>query len=250
MPLLSVVIITFNEEKNIGRCLESVKGLADDIVVVDSFSTDDTAEICKKYKVNFIQKTWEGYSENKNYGNSLAKNDWILSLDADEALSAELIQSIASLKQSSEAGLFRICRLTNYCGTWIKHSGWYPDKKVRLFDRRSTHWEGSIHEKLCNIKEHAVPVIKGDCYHYSYYSLRDHKAQARRFSEMAAQDLFTKGKSAGWLKIIFSVLFKFVKGYIVKLGFLDGMAGWRIATVSAHAVFLKYLKLRELHAKK
>ena len=101
MPLLSVVIITFNEEKNIGRCLESVKGLADDIVVVDSFSTDDTAEICKKYKVNFIQKTWEGYSENKNYGNSLAKNDWILSLDADEALSAELIQSIASLKQSS-----------------------------------------------------------------------------------------------------------------------------------------------------
>ena len=95
-----------------------------------------------------------------------------------------------------------------------------------------------------------MPVIKGDCYHYSYYSLRDHKAQARRFSEMAAQDLFTKGKSAGWLKIIFSVLFKFVKGYIVKLGFLDGMAGWRIATVSAHAVFLKYLKLRELHAKK
>ena len=250
MPLLSVVIITYNEEKNIERCLESLQGLSNDIVVVDSFSTDKTQDICNKFQVRFVQTSWKGYSENKNYGNSIAENDWILSLDADESLSPELRNSLITLKEKSDSGFYRINRITNYCGNWVRHGGWYPDIKVRLFDRKISHWEGVIHEKLNHVNEKITPVLKGDCYHYSYYTLGEHKAQANRFSTMAAEELYSKGKKASWFKIIFAPIHKFLKGYIFQLGFLDGYVGWKIATVSAHAVFLKYNKLRKLYAKK
>ena len=143
IPLkISAVIITYNEEANIERCLESLEGTADEVLVVDSFSTDRTADICKSKGVDFIQHPFKGHIEQKNYALSCAGNNYVLSLDADEALSDNLIQSIRAAKQNWRADGYSVNRLTNYCGKWIRHCGWYPDKKVRLWDRRKGHWGG------------------------------------------------------------------------------------------------------------
>lgn len=259
MPQLSVVIITFNEEKNIGRCLESIQGIADDVVIVDSFSTDATESISKKYAVNFISRKWEGYSDTKNFANAQAKHDWVLSLDADEALSEELKKSI--LKAKVEPGLktYKFHRLTNYCGSWIKHCGWYPDTKIRVFDRRITKWEGIIHEKLVidfspidsaqgdKLEMTKGILLNGDLLHYSYYSKEQHYAQTEKFSTLAAQNMFAKGKKVSALKMYLSPIVKFISDYIIKLGFLDGAAGYTICRISAYTSYLKYKKLRGMY---
>ncbi|MFL5764581.1 MAG: glycosyltransferase family 2 protein [Bacteroidia bacterium] len=244
MPQLSVVIITFNEEKNIGRCLESIQQIADDIVVVDSFSTDQTEAICKKFDVNFIQRKWDGYSATKNFANAQAKYDWVLSLDADEAPSEELKRSILEAKKGADLKTFKFHRLTNYCGSWIRHCGWYPDTKIRIFDRRITKWEGHIHEKLVIESKEPAILLKGDLLHYSYYSYEQHLAQTEKFSTLAAEDMFKRGKKASLLKLWFSPAVKFLSDYFLKLGFLDGAAGFRICRVSARHSYLKYQKLR------
>jgi glycosyltransferase involved in cell wall biosynthesis len=249
MPELSVVIITFNEEKNIGRCLESVRDVADDIIVVDSFSTDATESICKKYGVNFIQRKWEGYSGTKNYANSQAKYDWILSMDADEALSEELKNSILEIRKQDKQKVFKFNRLTNYCGKFIKHCGWYPDTKVRIFDRRTTRWEGTIHEKLV-VNEGTPQQLKGDCLHYSYYTIEEHYRQSDKFSTLSAESLYAKGKSASLLKLWFSPIIKFISTYFFKLGILDGNAGYTVCKIMASATFSKYAKLRKLNSQK
>ena len=249
MPQLSVVIITFNEEKNIARCLESVQGIADDIVVVDSFSTDNTESICKKFNVNFVQRKWEGYSDTKNFANAQVKHDWILSLDADEALSDELKGSVIKSKQDTELKTYKFHRLTNYCGSWIKHCGWYPDTKIRIFDRRITKWEGIIHEKLVINSDKPATLLKGDCLHYSYYTIEQHYAQTEKFSSLAAEDMFKRGKNASVLKMYFSPIIKFISDYIIKLGVLDGAAGYTICRISAYTSYLKYKKLKEFYSK-
>lgn len=249
MPQLSVVIITFNEEKNIGRCLESIQGIADDVVIVDSFSTDATESISKKYNVNFISRKWDGYSATKNFANSQAKYDWVLSLDADEALSEELKKSILKAKEGAELKTYKFHRLTNYCGSWIKHCGWYPDTKIRIFDRRITKWEGIIHEKLVIASNQEAILLNGDCLHYSYYTLEQHLLQIEKFSTLAAQNLFEKGKKTSLLQLLFSPLVKFISDYILKLGILDGAAGFTICKISAKHTYLKYSKLAKLHKK-
>jgi glycosyltransferase involved in cell wall biosynthesis len=248
MPQLSVVIITFNEEMNIGRCLESIKGIADDVIVVDSFSTDKTEEICKQYNVKFIRHEWEGYSRTKNFANSQAKYDWILSLDADEALSDELKNSILKIKQQQKTGTYKFKRLTNYCGKWIRHSGWYPDIKVRIFDRRTSKWEGTIHEHLITADSSPV-LLKGDCLHYSYYTLDQHYKQSDKFSTLQAQSLYEKGKKASLIKLWLNPAIKFLNVYIIKLGILDGLAGYTISRMSAYSSYLKFKKLRTLTKK-
>ena len=248
MPQLSVVIITFNEEKNIARCLESVLGIADDIVVLDSFSTDTTESICKKYNVNFISHKWEGYSGSKNFANSQAKYDWVLSLDADEAPSEELKKSILKAKEGSELKTYKFHRLTNYCGSWIKHCGWYPDTKIRIFDRRITKWEGIIHEKLVIDSKQEPTLLHGDCLHYSYYTKEQHLLQVEKFSTLAAQNLFEKGKKASLIQMYLSPVVKFISDYFIKLGFLDGSAGVTICKISARHSYLKYKKLRDLYS--
>lgn len=246
---LSVVIITYNEEKNIERCLDSVKEIADEILVVDSFSTDKTEKICSSYKVRFIKKAWEGYSSTKNFANQQARYDWILSLDADEVLSEELKKSIAEIKKGAETKTYKFNRLTNYCGKWIKHGGWYPDTKVRIFDRRKTKWEGDIHETLTNINEKEISLLTGDCLHYSYYTIDEHLKQAEKFTDIAADSLFAKGEKATWLLIILKTVAKFIKDYFLKIGFLDGYFGFIISRISAKATFLKYYKLKKLNQK-
>ncbi len=246
MPQLSVVIITFNEEKNIARCLDSVQQIADDIVVVDSFSSDKTEEICKKHTVNFIQHYWEGYSATKNFANTEAKHDWILSLDADEVLSDELIASILKIKNGTVLSTCSFNRLTNYCGKWIKHCGWYPDKKIRIFDRRMTQWKGAIHEELSVNSNQPVVHLKGDCLHYSYYSIEQHLQQTERFTTLAAKDLYEKGENTNPINLYVSPAVKFLQAYFLRLGILDGYYGFMICKISARSTYLKYYKLKQL----
>ncbi len=243
---ISVVIITFNEERNIERCIESVKSVADEIIVIDSFSTDRTKEICENLQVRFVSHPWEGYSGSKNKGNSLAKYDWILSLDADEALSETLIQSIQEWKQNSINKPAKFNRLTNYCGKWVKNGGWYPDAKIRLFDRSNTCWEGGIHEILKFNFEKEIFHLKGDCLHYSYYTVEQHYNQTEKFTSIQSKELFELGKKSPLYKLIFSPVIKFIRDYFIKLGFLDGKVGFTIARISAYATFLKYKKIRIL----
>ena len=243
---VSAVIITFNEERNIGRCLESLRGVADDIVVVDSGSADRTEEICRSHGVNFIRQVWLGYSAQKNFANGRARNDWILSIDADEALSDGLKRSILELKAKGALRICRFARLTNYCGHWVRYGGWYPDHKVRLFDRRTAKWEGALHEELRGFARSEVVLLEGDCLHYSYHTVEDHHRQADRFTTLAAGELFRRGRRAGFWRLHLSPAWKFVLDYFLRMGFLDGSAGFRIAWISAGATRMKYLKLERL----
>ena len=242
---LTAVIITLNESRNIRRCIKSLDGIAEEIIVVDSYSADDTVEICKSLGAKVIQTEWKGYSETKNLGNQAAENPYILSIDADEAVSDDLKASISKIKQSNEANAYEFNRLTNYCGSWVKHCGWYPDTKVRIFPK-SVEWEGDIHESL-NLDGVNIQFIKGDLYHYSYYDQKEHRARADKYSALTARKMFDMGKSCGPLKPFMSGMAKFISIYLLKLGFLDGRAGWHIARISGASNVFKYKELRRLN---
>lgn len=243
---LSVVIITFNEEKNIGRCLDSITSVADDIVVVDSFSTDATEKICRERGARFVQHKFEGHIEQKNWAITQAKYPHILSLDADEALSEPLQKQISTVKPNWACDGYYLKRLTNYCGEWIKHSGWYPDKKLRLWDSRKGKWGGeNPHDKFELNPGAVTAVLEGDLLHYSYHSIEQHIDQINLFSRIKAETAYRKGKRSGVLPILFAPLFKFFKGYFLKMGILDGFYGFVICVNSAHSEFLRYVKLRE-----
>ena len=248
MTKISAVIITFNEEKNIGRCLDSLKEVADDIVVLDSYSTDKTQAICKEKGARFFQHIFDGHIEQKNRVITYAKYPHCLSLDADEALDETLRKSILEVKSDWKPDGYSMNRLTNYCGTWIKHCGWYPDVKLRLWDSRKGKWGGvNPHDKYEMNKGVSVRHIKGDILHYSYYTPDDHYKQVEYFTDIAAKAGFKNGVSANALQMYFSPVAKFIRDYFIKAGFLDGKAGYAISRISAYATFLKYKKLREIH---
>jgi glycosyltransferase involved in cell wall biosynthesis len=247
---LSVVVITFNEERNIERCLLSVQELADEILVVDSFSKDKTLEICEKYNVRLIQNPFEGHIQQKNFAMQQATFDWIFSLDADEALTEELTQSILTIKNASITShkLYELNRLTNYCGAWVKHCGWYPDTKVRLVDRNFANWGGvNPHDKLEGNASESVGFLKGDLLHYSYYTKEDHLKQIEYFSKIAAGELVKQGKNVGQLTVYLKMAAQFFKSFVLKKGFLDGKTGWQISKLSAFATYRKYSLLRALN---
>ncbi len=247
LPKISAVIITYNEEKNIGRCLASLQGITDEIVVVDSHSTDRTKEICLQYdNVNFVAIDWKGYSDAKNYGNSIAKHSWIISLDSDEELSEELKTNIKSLQLDEETA-YEFNRLTNYCGKWVKHCGWYPDIKVRLFNKSNTSWEGVVHEKLVYAKPIATKLIPGDLNHYSYYTEQEHLDRLKKYAKLSAEEKFKSKKGSKNYKIIFSPIFKFISVFFFKLGFLDGITGFKIAKNEAKYNYWKYSTLKKLY---
>lgn len=248
MIQLAVVIITYNEEKNIARCLDSVKGIADEIVVVDSFSTDKTLDICKSYGAKVIQHVFEGHIEQKNYALTQASFPFALSLDADESLSDELQESVATVKSNWRYDGYEMNRLTNYCGAWIRHGSWYPDCKLRLFDIRKGEWVGINPHDRYKFSEQGIKIgcIKGEILHYSYYSISDHIKQVDYFTEISARILFEKRRKVSLLRLIFSPIFRFVRDYILKNGLLDGYYGLVICYISSCAVFIKYVKLREL----
>ena len=249
MKKLSVSIITFNEEKNIRRCLESVSTLADEIVVVDSFSTDKTEAICREFDVKFSTHIFEGHIEQKNIALAYCSNPVVLAVDADEALSEKLLESIKIEKEKGfPHPVYSMNRLTNYCGKWIRHCGWYPDRKLRLFHKSAGKWGGeNPHDQLILKEKVSAFQLTGDLLHYSYYTQEEHFKQVEYFTTIGAATYHKKGKKAGCLKMYGSPVAKFLRDYIFKLGFLDGKSGFQVCYISAGATFTKYKKLRALN---
>ncbi len=248
MQNLSVSIITYNEEKNIARCLDSIKDIATEIIVVDSCSTDNTESICKQYGVKFFSQSFLGYIEQKNFALHLCKNQYVLCLDADECLSEELIQSIKKAKQSGfTANAYTMNRCTNFCGKWIKHGSWYPDKKLRLFNQQKGKWGGiNPHDKIEMQPNVSTAFLKGDIHHYSYYTVEEVLTQQNKFTTIQAQALYHQGKRSNWFKLFFNPIIAFKTGYFLKLGFLDGADGFFIAWTVAYNTMVKYYKLMRL----
>lgn len=248
MDTLTAIIITKNEERNIGRCLDSLKGVADEIIVVDSGSTDSTPDICRARQVRFVPHPWEGYSAQKNFANSLASHPWTLSLDSDEALSPTLRDTLISLKQNglNPSAAYRFNRLTNFCGHWIHHCGWYPDAKTRLWPTGQAQWTGTIHEQLIlhgNLQ--TIPLI-GDLLHYSYYTVDDLALRQPPYYQLAASQAHAAGKQASMAAIVLKPLWTFLRDYLLRLGLLDGHAGYILCRMNAHYTFMKYTTLRQL----
>jgi len=247
---LSVIIITWNEEKNIAACIKSVQKVADEVLIMDSFSTDHTIEIAKSLGAKVIQRKFDHYSAQKNTANTAAKYDYILSIDADENLSESLEKEIILEKEKNfPADAYELSRLTQYCGTWIYHCGWYPDRAIRLWNRQKGEWVGTLHEKVEMPKTANLQQLKFPILHYSFPTLEKHIQTANKYSSIAALDLFQRGKSVHWSYAFLSAYFTFFKKYILQKGFLDGYAGFLVCYFSALSNFLKYNKLYFLNQK-
>lgn len=247
MKKLSVVIITLNEERNIARCLKSVSKIADEIVVLDSFSTDNTQKICSEFEVKFHQNKFDGHIQQKNKAIALAENDLVFALDADEAPNDTLINEIIKIKENTDFDAYIFNRLTNYCGKWIKHSGWYPDKKLRIWNRTKGKWGGlNPHDKVIMDQSVKIKFLKGDLLHFSYYSIQQHIEQINSFTNIGANEAFKKGRKSNLIIAVVKSFWKFIRDYFINLGVLDGYYGFVICSLSAQATFIKYLKLREL----
>lgn len=251
MKGISAVIITKNEEVNIKACVDALKPVVDEVLVIDSGSVDQTIAIAESAGAKVLQTEWKGYSATKNWGNQQAKNKWILSIDADEVLSKELQQSIVTLEEPTEKTVFILDRITNYCGKWIHHSGWYPDQKVRLFDKEKVYWKGDyVHETLHIPTEYSRILLKGKLEHYSYKSLEDHWQRLNKYAELSAQEMFNKGKKASWIKLNLAPAFRFFRTLILKKGILDGKEGLIISKRNAYMVRKKYRLLNKLNSQK
>ena len=248
MPKISAVIITYNEELFIDKCLASLKGVADEIVVVDSFSTDTTEEICKKHNVRFIKHAFEGFRDQKNFALQLASYKNILSLDADEALSAQLRESILAVKDKWEYDGYVFNRRSNYCGTWINHSEWYPDRQLRMFYTDHGKWGVlNLHEKFMMSNGATIGKMKGDLLHWPFSSLQDHLNKMKKYSAIGAQEFYKAGKKANIFTPYIHYFWGFFRSYIIHHGILDGRNGFLICSLYAKSTFNKYKKLRELN---
>ncbi len=245
MVKISVVIITFNEEKNLARCLQSAQAVADEIIVVDSNSTDNTQAVAQKYNAQLIQHEFAGYGQQKNFATQQASYNWILSLDADEALSEQLTQSILAIKNNPEYDVYQMPRVTNYCGKWIRHSGWYPDKQTRMYNRTKGRWiEKKVHEYWAHADISAKKgTLSGDLLHYSFNSVSEHLKKIEKYTELAATEAVANGRNTSFLKIIIGPRWHFFSNFFLKLGFLDGYSGYIVCRLSAYAAFVKYSKI-------
>lgn len=248
---ISATIITFNEEKKIEGCLKSLLGVADEIIVIDSCSMDRTETICRQYPVKFISHQFEGYVAQKNYAVLQASYDYILSLDADERLSNELKDSILQLKNNwGNVHGYAVDRFNYYCGKWMYFSGWYPERKIRLWDRRKAQWGGTDPHDFVHVPKNKTKTLKGNLIHYAYLTVDEHLQQVYKFAEIAARAKYKKGEKVSFIiNVIFSPLFRFVKSFLFQLGFLDGYYGFLFCSISASLTFFKYVRLYEYKRK-
>ena len=246
---ISATVITLNEENNIAAALESL-AWADEIIVVDSQSTDRTVEIARQFTDRIYVRAWPGYTAQKNFAAQQASFDWVFSLDADERVSQELATELQRLKLASEptVAAFEMARLTFYLGRWIRHSGWYPDHKVRLYNRKAASFEGEFVHESVKVNGRTERLV-GDILHYTVSNASEHHQRMDRYTTLAARELYQKGKRATPLSLLVSPAGAFLRSYIIKLGFLDGAQGVAIARFAAHYVFLKNLKLWEMNKK-
>ena len=240
---ISATIITLNEERNLARAIESLR-CADEILVVDSGSTDRTVEIAQKLGARVLESEWPGYANQKNFAAEKAFHDWILSLDADESVSEALEAEIWKLKKSgAEFDAYTMPRLAQYLGRWIRHSGWYPDRKIRLYDRRKAKWEGAyVHESLR--VDGKIGRLEGNLLHFTCASLSEHLRTMDRYTTLAAEQLLSTGEKPTWSRLILDPSWTFVQTYVLKLGFLDGLEGLAIAYMAAFYNFLKFAKAK------
>ncbi len=242
MPKISACIISFNEENKIEDCLRSLLPVADEIVVVDSLSTDRTLEIAGRYTNNIFNQEFLGHIEQKNFAVSKASNDWILSLDCDERLSEQLQQSILAVKDRlDDADAYCMSRRTFYVYRWLNHC-WYPDIKTRLFNRNTSHWGGiNPHDHIVTDGAN-IMRLNGDIYHYSFDSISDHLQTIDKFTEIGADELLRKNKHFNLLSPLTHASWIFIKLYLIKRGFLDGFAGLTVSVLSYMHVYIKYSK--------
>ncbi len=248
MKALSVVIITYNEEKNIGRCIESVSAVADEIIVVDSFSDDDTVHIAIAKGAIVKQSKFDGYVNQKNKAIQMATHELVLLLDADEALDHELAGAIRDAKKDIVFKAYTMNRCSFFCGKFIRHGLWYPDRKLRLFDKRFGKCGGmNPHDRI--LMDPAIPMkhLNGELLHYTYDTMEEYLFRNDAVSTIAAQSLFEAGIKKPWTKIIFSPFWAFINGYFLRMGFLEGYHGFTIALHSANQSYSKYQKLRRMY---
>jgi glycosyltransferase involved in cell wall biosynthesis len=249
---LSVVIITLNEEDRLEDALKSCREIADEIVVVDSYSTDKTVEIAETYGAKIFKKKFVDYGSQKNFAKDKASYPWVLNLDADERVSDTLEQEILKTKQQNHeeitAAGFLVNRKTSYLGRWIKHSGWYPDRKLRLFRKDKSQWQGRIHEGLS--LDGKTAKMAGDILHFTYRDITDHINRLNRYAKMQAEDIAAKKKKLLFLRAILLPPVTFIRFYLWKMGILDGFPGFIIALVSSWATAMKYLKAIEIKRNK
>ncbi|MCX7725207.1 MAG: glycosyltransferase family 2 protein [Chitinispirillaceae bacterium] len=250
MNNLSVTIITKNEEKNIEQCLESVKW-ADEIIIVDAQSTDNTISIAKKFTEKIYIKEWEGYGKTRNFAISQCKNDWVFVLDADERISCELREEIIERLSNltSEIRGFSIPRRTRFLGKWINHCGWYPERSVRLFRKGYGYFTlDKVHEKFKI--EGKIEPLTGEILHYPFSSLSHYISKLNLYTNLASEEMTLRNKKFSKVKLLLNPFWTFIRMYFVNLGFLDGIAGFILCVLSSGYVFIKYAKLYELSLKK
>jgi glycosyltransferase involved in cell wall biosynthesis len=242
---ISAAIITFNEERNVARVIESLR-CCDEIVVVDSGSTDRTVELANKLGARVVESSWRGYAGQKNYASERCDNDWILSLDADEALSEALEGEIWQIKKNGpQYDAYTMPRMAQYLGRWILHSGWYPDRKVRLFHRQHAKWVGEfVHESV--VVEGRIGHLKSSILHFTCSSLSEHLKTMDRYTTLAAEQLVDQRKPIGWKHLALDPPWTFFRTYVLQRGFLDGAEGLAIAHMAALYNFLKYAKAKNM----
>lgn len=247
MPTLSIILITKNEAANIRDCLQSV-AWADEIIVVDSGSSDDTAGIARNMgALVHVHADWPGFGPQKNRALAYASKDWVFSIDADERVTPELRAELEQAMQAAEADGYYCPRLSQFCGSFIRHSGWYPDYVLRLFKRGTGRFSDSlVHESV--LLTGRSGKLRNPLLHYSYLTADDVERKVEHYSSAAAQQMFQSGKRSGSLRAMLSAGWAFVRTYIVRLGVLDGSAGWNIARMNARTTYLKYRKLAALNA--
>ena len=246
MPSISATVVARNEEAKIARAIRSL-ACADEVVVVDGESTDSTREIAARLGARVLVHPFEGFAVQKNLASLQARHEWILSLDADEELDEEAQAAIVRWKSCEPSATgFRFARRAYYLGRWILHSGWYPDYKLRLFDRRHGGWRGSyVHESV--FVSGKVETLPGSILHYTCDSLQEHRSRIEFYTDLAAQEMLARGAHAGWAKRVFTPPWVFVQTYFLRLGILDGLQGFWIAWMAARYVRRKYAKV--LHAR-
>lgn len=244
MPKISACIISFNEERKIEECLQSLQGVVDEIVVVDSLSSDQTLEIAGRYTDRIFHQKFLGHLEQKNLAVSKASHDWILSLDCDERLSPQLREAILAIKDDlRERTVYRMARKTFYVYRWLNHC-WYPDRKVRLFNKHDARWGGvNPHDRVVTDDDVAIIDLKGDILHYSFSSISEHLRTLDNFTEIGAREIIAKGKRVGLLAPLSHGSWTFLRLYLFKRGFLDGFAGFVVAVLSFVHAFVKYSKV-------
>lgn len=246
MPKLSVTVITKNEAADLAAALESVRW-ADEIVVVDSESTDATVEIARRFTDRVVVQPWQGYVAQKNLAASLASHDWILSLDADERMTPALATAIRAAVDHPEHAAYRVRRVTWHLGRWIRSTDWYPDYQLRVYDKRSAGWTGRLVHEAVSVRG-TLGTLPGELQHFAYRNISDHLETIDRYTTLAAQQMHESGRRAGLLQLAGHPPLAFLRNYLARGGVRDGLPGFIISSMNAYYVFLKFAKLRELQS--